>query len=100
VKWFKNDAGAESDDGASDDFGRKKWKKRWTLRNVTSLLRKEDINARIGVDPGSPVYMGKYSSALTKVVNKLTAAERGEYLALAEQWNRENPPRDVQKGKV
>jgi hypothetical protein len=99
-KWYNNHVQGDNSDGDSDDYERKKWQKRWTLRNVTSHLRKEEINATIGVNPGSPMYMGKYSSALTSVVNGLAENDRREYMKLAEQWNREEPPKDIKRRYV
>ena len=96
-KWYTNDAQTNFSNVDSDDFERKKWKKRWNLRTVTSHLKKEEINGAIVMDRSNPMYIGQYSSSLKSVINGLTDNERREYVKLADQWNREEPPRDIQK---
>ena len=96
AKWFKNGGEAGDGDDENDQFERTKWTKRWNLRSVTSHLKKAQINAIIGVAPGTPLYMRRYSAALTSVVDTLTDQERLEYLKRADTWNKEEPPREVQ----
>ena len=40
--------------------------------------------------------MGKYSQAVKEIVKKLTPQERKQAIDLAEDWNKNSLPKDVQ----
>lgn len=64
---------------------------------MAGYKKRAEIDERIGEDPGSQSYISHYPGTLTAVVEQLSAKERADYAALAEKWNEEGVPRDLQK---
>jgi hypothetical protein len=63
---------------------------------VVKFQKQAEINSKISAPGGSQEYLRNYNSAVTEVVNELTEEDRKDNLALAVEWNKARPPRDVQ----
>jgi hypothetical protein len=60
------------------------------------MKMRDEIDSRIDAPPGSIQYIRRYGRSLRRVMRGLTDEKREEFLELAEQWNEEGPPRDIQ----
>src|ERR1700726_409527 len=91
--WYDKDSADPSGDAKCEG---KNWKKMWTLRKVVVMKMRDEIDTRIDAPPGSLQYIRCYGRSLRRVMKGLTDEKREEFLELAEQWNQEGPPRDIQ----
>ena len=92
--WYRAEDGLEPEDDDLD--GVIKWKKKWTMRKVVAVKKREEIDKEIGEAPGNPGYMGKYAKAVNEVLKGLSDTEKKEYMQLAEEWNKSHPPAEIQ----
>jgi hypothetical protein len=60
------------------------------------MKMRDEIDARIHATPGSIKYIRRYGRSLRRVMKSLSNERREELLQLAELWNKEGPPRDIQ----
>ena len=81
--------------------GKKKYCKEYKLGDAVRVLHAGRIARRIAqatsLPPGMKGYLAHYSKARASVIKRLTAEEKEQALKLAEKWNRECAPEELQK---
>jgi len=91
ANWYSVQRGEEE-----EEDGAPKWTKKWNLRKVTAVMKREEIDGIIGEDAGSPKYLRGYAKAVNEVLEELTDEETKEYMQKAKEWNESSPPVDIQ----
>jgi len=73
--------------------------KRWTTRLVVDHFHHDEIEKRVAqFGPLTPhERMPKWAAALSDIVHDLGEKERNRYTLLAETWNANGPPEEIQK---
>ena len=64
---------------------------------MVKYKKQAEINGKISAPTGSKDYLGSYNLAVTEVLNELSEEEKKEYLALAGEWSKVQPPQEVQQ---
>ncbi|KAG1743974.1 uncharacterized protein EDB91DRAFT_1246858 [Suillus paluster] len=94
-KWLQNHRGKKKDAKPPINLGRK-----WTYQVVVGSLRKKELLKKIedetSVKPGEPEMMNHYAKYLAEMVNSLTEKEVEEATKMAEEWNKQGVPPEVQ----
>ena len=84
---------AEQDDG---DRKPKKIKQFYTVRDVIKQNYKARIQAEISVEPTDKKYIGQYQLAVSTVLGKMTKKDHKEAEEIADLWNKQGAPPDLQ----
>jgi hypothetical protein len=75
--------------------------KKWTLKKVVGHVLKAEVDEtcrdQTDAPPGAQEYIAGYQTALKQVVDGLSAADKEEYLQMAQQWTDQSPPAEVQR---
>jgi hypothetical protein len=106
--WLHNHRRVEAgmDNGSDSEPGQKPgltiWKrKRWTFQGVVEQHEKEKINARAEelskAERGTIDFLSAYRRARTQVCQELSTQEQLEFEGLAEKWNTEPVPPNIQR---
>lgn len=74
----------------------RKIKKVYTVRDVVKQKHCSLINKEIPYNPQTKEYLGNYQRAVTTVLKEMDSDERKKLEELAESWNEEGAPREVQ----
>ncbi len=70
--------------------------RKFTLRSVVMEVCKAAIDHKIKLDDTERPSFAKFPAAVTAVMKDLSVEDWDKYEALAEKWNTEGPPREVQ----
>ena len=87
---------AEQDDG---DRKPKKIKQFYTVRDVIKQNYQAHIQAEISVEPTDKKYIGQYQlavSTVSTVLGKMTKKDHKEAEEIADLWNKQGAPPDLQ----
>ena len=77
----------------------RKFGKKWTTCEVLIVTKKAEIEDALwekGLQLGSRKMITKYQETVNDVINKLSEESLEEAKQMAEQWNKERPPPEVQ----
>lgn len=73
-----------------------KLKKAYTARDVVKQKYRSLIDKEIPHAPQTKEYLGQYQRAVTNVLKRMDETERKKIEELAQTWNEEGAPREVQ----
>ena len=74
----------------------KKVKQLYTIRDVIKQNHQELVEEEIPYNPVDSEYIGCYQRAVTTVQNKMTEEELEDAQKVADSWNEEGVPSDIQ----
>jgi hypothetical protein len=97
-----HDMADDSDEEDDDEPPRlKKWSKEWGLRRVVQNKMSRAIKQRmeeLAEEAGETTHLIKlYPVACTQICNELSEEERCRFEDLADLWNRQGVPEDIQQ---
>jgi hypothetical protein len=95
-----------SDDDDDDDdpenpqpIGTKKFGRVLGIRDAVKSLRQSSIHELLvskGFEPGDKAFLASYPAAVTELINAMSDHEKEEMQEVADKWNREGAPPEVQ----
>jgi len=93
VNFYTNNRTEPNEDGPPVQIG-----KRWNTRLVVDHLFHDEIEKEVNeLKPKPEDWIGVWQSTVTTIKNRLEAEGKlPEYQAIADQWNKVGPPKEIQ----
>jgi hypothetical protein len=84
------------DDDPKPNHKPRKVKQTYSFRDVVKNVYKSRVDDEIPFESSNKKYLGRYQSAVTKVLENLTEKEVEETEKIQESWNKYGGPSEVQ----
>ena len=84
------------EDAVEEDVKPTKIKGAYTARDVIKQKYCSLVNGKITFNPQMKEYLGCYQCAVTTVLGRLDSSERKKVEELAQSWNEQGAPHEVQ----
>jgi hypothetical protein len=95
--WYRGNKNTNTNNKDIQDDTLPNFTQSWNLLRVVQHKMIKEINAQIPDKPGSRAYLGQFRRVSGTISKNLSLAVKREYLALADEWNHQKPPEEVQK---
>jgi hypothetical protein len=96
-----SDSHSDSEPDMNPTFNTVK-RRKWTMQGVVEHYMKDRIKTRAEelskAERGTGSFLSSYRLARTEICNGLSQEERQRYRNLADKWNKEPVPADIQRG--
>lgn len=84
------------EDTVEDNSKPTKIKQEYTIRDVIKQKYRSLVDKEIPHEPHTKEYLSHYQRAVTRVIKKMGSTQRMQLEELAESWNEQGAPREVQ----